>query len=278
MADFSETAYAKINLALHVRRRRPDGYHDIETLFAFLDDGDQLSLKPSRAFELQISGPFGTQLSDEAVERNLITRAARALCGGELPKVNIALNKRLPIASGLGGGSADAAATIRLLCRYLQMDIKDAEIHQIASALGADVPACIASTPVIGRDTGINLAAVENDVAGLACLLVNPGEPLSTPPVFKNWNGIDLGPMPDGTASAIMADGRNDLEGPAIMLCPPIEDVLACLRETDPLLIRMSGSGATCFAIYPDDEQAAIASAAIRDKRPEYWQMVGRLR
>jgi 4-diphosphocytidyl-2-C-methyl-D-erythritol kinase len=264
-----DIAYAKINLALHVRRRRDDGYHDLETLFAFLDDGDQLQMEPATAFALEESKRFAGTAGP--VGDNLITRAARLVGQGDLPPVRINLAKHLPVAAGLGGGSADAAATLRLLGAGDRLDL--------AAALGADVPACLASLPVIGTGTGTMLSSVENDVAGLACILVNPLVPLSTGPVFLNWDGVDRGPMPSGTAREIMLAGRNDLEASAIALCPLIGEVLSVLRDTDPLVARMSGSGASCFAVYEDFHHAISHEIRIRETlQHDWWTMIGRLR
>lgn len=259
-----ETAYAKINLALHVRRRREDGYHEIETLFAFLDDGDRLEMLPAEQFRLE--GCDGIPL-----ETNLITKVARAVNGGELPLVHSIVQKCLPVAAGLGGGSADAAAMMRLL------DAKDR--YDLAAQLGADVPACLNSVPVIGFGTGVELKPVENDVRGLSCLLVNPGVSLATGPVFQAWDTIDRGPMPEGSARTIMMSGRNDLEIPARSLCPVIGEVLASLAGTGAMLVRMSGSGASCFAVYDDHDLAARVRTRLtgQDHR-DWWTMLGRLR
>jgi 4-diphosphocytidyl-2-C-methyl-D-erythritol kinase len=264
-----DTAYAKINLALHVRRRRDDGYHDLETLFAFLDDGDRLSMEPAATFMLEEAGLFSGDAGPP--EANLVTRAARLAGQGILPPVRMVLDKRLPVASGLGGGSADAAATLRLLGAGDRLDF--------AAALGADVPACLASVPVVGTGTGTTLSPVENNVKGLACVLVNPLVRLSTGPVFNNWDGIDRGPMPSGNARDILLAGRNDLEKSAIGLCRVIADVLAMLRNTRPLMARMSGSGASCYAIYEDYDRAAEHEFNIREYlHQDWWTMLGRLR
>jgi 4-diphosphocytidyl-2-C-methyl-D-erythritol kinase len=267
-ASGADTGYAKINLALHVRRRRDDGYHDLETLFAFLDAGDRLSCEPHHGFALKSEGRFGGH--DGPVEDNLVTRAARLVHGGDLPDLRFTLSKLLPVAAGLGGGSADAAAALRLMGAGDRLD------HAVT--LGADVPACLASVPVIGRGTGTALEPIANDVAGLACLLVNPLVPLPTGPVFKAWDGVDRGAMPEGSARAIMLAGRNDLEASAISLCPVIADVLERLGSTNPLVARMSGSGASCFAIYGDYDQAKAVEARLRDQAPHWWMMLGRLR
>lgn len=265
----NDVAYAKINLALHVRRRRDDGYHELETLFAFLDDGDRLSMAPAEQFSLIDGGAFCGLAGPP--EQNLITRAAPLVGQGILPPVRITLDKRLPVAAGLGGGSADAAATLRLLGAGDRLDL--------AAVLGADVPACMASVPVIGTGTGTILSAVTNDVRGVACLIVNPMVPLPTGPVFDRWDGIDRGPISEGGAHDIMLRGRNDLEAAAIALCPVIGEVLAILRETQPLIARMSGSGASCFALYESYEDAVVHETEIRERfHLGWWTMLGRLR
>lgn len=289
----TEIAYAKINLALHVRRRREDGYHELETLFAFVDAGDGLSVEPADTLSLELTGPFGRDLQADA--DNLVLRAARALHeayerdGVEsrdwqarlgLPYgAKITLEKNLPIASGIGGGSADAAAAIRLLTALWDLPDDYGRHLSIAAGLGADVPACIASQACVGTGTGIELALAENDLVGTPVLLVNPQVPLSTGPVFKAWasvgDGIDRGPLPAGPASLIAREGRNDLEAPAISLCPVIADVLSALQATDPWLARMSGSGATCFALYDTTKARDAAAAAMPI---EWWTMAGRLR
>lgn len=261
-------AFAKINLALHVRRRRADGYHALETLFAFLDAGDTLAVQPAEAFRLETDGPFAGKAGPD--DDNLVTRAARLAHGGSLPPLHVRLTKQLPVAAGLGGGSADAAALFRL------MGADDR--HDLAAMLGADIPACLASQPVIGRGTGTELLPVANDVQGLACLLVNPNVPLSTGPVFKAWDGEDRGAMPGGSARQIMLAGRNDLEAPAISLCPVIAEVLDWLARADPLLARMSGSGASCFALFETlDEARDAARRCVRDQ-PGWWTIAGLLR
>lgn len=262
----TEIAYAKINLALHVRRRRDDGYHELETLFAFLDCGDVLTVSLAPTFALHQTGRFGANTG--AVDDNLITRAARLTNEGALPGLRFDLDKQLPVAAGLGGGSADAAATLRLMGA--------GDRHDLAAMLGADVPACLDSLPVIGRGTGTELEPVENDVQGLWCLLVNPGVPLSTGPVFKAWDAIDRGPMSSGSARAIMLAGRNDLEAPARSLCPVIGELLDQLVNSDPVVARMSGSGASCFALYEDQRHAAQAARKLAVHG--WWTMLGRLR
>jgi 4-diphosphocytidyl-2-C-methyl-D-erythritol kinase len=268
---FSETAYAKINLALHVRRRREDGYHELETLFAFVDDGDRLSASPASADSLSTHGEFAGGIDDPF--GNIVAKALTALPHGKGWAVE--LEKRLPVAAGLGGGSADAGAVFRMVERA--HGLPDGWQDK-AAKLGADVPACVLSTTCIGTGTGTDLAAIENDLTGTPVLLVNPRAPVPTGPVFKAWDGIDRGPMPTGSVRAIALAGRNDLEAPAIEICPIIAQVLASLRATDPFLARMSGSGATCFALYESETQLHAAAEKLAKAQPKWWQMAGKLR
>ena len=263
-----ETAFAKINLALHVRRRREDGYHELETLFAFVDAGDRLSAKPAACDELRTVGAFATQLTDPF--GNIVAKALQALPHG--PGWAVTLEKNLPVAAGLGGGSADVGAVFRMVEAQFGLP---ADWAARAAKLGADVPACVRSVTCIGRGTGTELDEIDSDLTGKPVLLVNPRIPLSTGLVFAGWDGQDRGALPTGTASEIALAGRNDLEAPAIALCPIIADVLAALRETAPLLARMSGSGATCFALYDRAEQRDAARAAIN---PAWWTLAGSLR
>lgn len=266
-----ETAYAKINLALHLRRRRDDGYHELETLFAFVDDGDRLSAVPAAQDSLATHGEFAGKIDDPF--GNIVAKALSALPHGRGWAVD--LEKRLPVAAGLGGGSADAGAVFRMVDAAHGLP---ADWHDRAAKLGADVPACVLSRPCIGTGTGTELREVaDNDLAGCPVLLVNPRIPVPTGPVFKAWDQIDRGPMPQGTLRAIAVEGRNDLEPPAIVLCPVIAQVLAALRETRPFLARMSGSGATCFALYDSDKGLAAAREAM-NRHDEWWTMAGRLR
>lgn len=266
-----ETAYAKLNLALHVRRRRADGYHEIETLFAFVDDGDRLEARPAVRDELHTVGEFGGAIADPF--GNIVAKALTALPRAE--GMAITLEKRLPVAAGLGGGSADAGAVFRLVERDHGLP-DDWAVR--AARLGADVPACVRSQPCIGHRTGTDLTPVENTLAGTPVLLVNPRVLLTTGPVFAGWKGIDGGALPRGDMRTIAEHGRNDLEAPAIALCPFVLEVLAALRETPAWLVRMSGSGATCFALFDSDEAMRHAAANLAAARPEWWQMAGRLR
>ena len=266
-----ETAYAKINLALHVRRRRDDGYHELETLFAFVDAGDVVSARPAAQDELRTVGEFAGQLTDPF--DNIVASALKALPHG--PGWAVSLEKNLPVAAGLGGGSADAGAVFRMVEAQFGLP---GDWPARAAKLGADVPACVRSVTCIGRGTGTELTEIESDLTGTAVLLVNPRVPLGTGPVFAGWDGADRGALPQGSVSKIAREGRNDLEPSAIMLCPPIAEVLAALRQTNPVLSRMSGSGATCFALYASAGERDAAAAAISAAQHGWWQLAGELR
>lgn len=267
----TETAFAKINLALHVRKRREDGYHELETLFAFVDQGDRISAAASTRDELHTSGEFAPQIDDPF--DNIVAKALLALPHGVGWSVD--LEKCLPVAAGLGGGSADAGAIFRMV---EQAHGLPEDWPARAAKLGADVPACVESRTCIGTGTGTDLQVIDSDLAGMPVLLVNPRMPLSTGPVFSVWDGVDRGPLPKGSAREIALAGRNDLEAPAIALCPVIADVLAVLRETQPLLTRMSGSGATCFALYDHDDEMREAMEKIGSSYPGWWLLGGHLR
>lgn len=272
----SETAYAKINLALHVRGRRDDGYHTVETLFAFAEDGDALTVAPSDRLSLTIEGPFAVGLSSGP--DNLILRAAEALrqVGGITEGAHFTLDKRLPVASGIGGGSADAAATLRLAARLWGVDGGAADLALLAAKLGADVPACVGSTACLGTGLGDHLQPVDRaDIAGLSVLLVNPLLPCPTGPVFAGWDGLDRGPL----EVAGWRTARNDLDAPARALVPEIGDVLAALgAQTGVRLARMSGSGATCFALFDGEPARDATEQAIARAHPGWWTLASRLR
>ena len=270
-----ETAYAKINLALHVRGREPDGYHRLETVFAFTEDGDELEAsEPDRSGELElvVTGPFDQALSPAGSD-NLVLRAAEALRqrDGVVRGARITLDKRLPVAAGIGGGSADAAAAMRLLTRFWGLQNDPEMLHAIARTLGADVPACLASHMVRGEGRGDDLVPVDGSaLAGTPILLVNPRVPVPTGSVFKAWDGNDRGPL---GADLI---GRNDLEAPARSIAPVIGDVLETLAGAR--LAQMSGSGATCFALYETETERDAAESRIRATRPDWWILASRLR
>lgn len=266
-----ETAFAKINLALHVRERLPDGYHRIETVFAFAKDGDVLSVAPGDDLTLTITGPFAADLAAEP--DNLVLSAARALAAeaGVPARAALTLDKRLPVAAGIGGGSADAAAALRLLARFWAIDVDRGAMHRLAAELGADVPACLASVAARGEGRGDDLIPIEHDgLAGTPALLVNPRRPLSTASVFAAWDGVDRGGLKH------WRDGRNDLERPATSLEPSIGKVLVALAGAS--LTRMSGSGATCFALFASIADRDRVGARISSDHPEWWVLATALR
>lgn len=267
MSGAAERAYAKLNLALHVRERRDDGYHAIETIFVFCEDGDELTAQPANSLSLTIAGPFAGGLDPQD---NLVTSAAERLreSMGTDGGARIQLTKLLPVASGLGGGSADAAAALRLLSRM--WDAKPDQMEAIAGELGADVPACLASSAMRGTGKGDELEPVELGLSGQPVLLVNPRVELATGEVFADWDGLDRGPLGDWRM------GRNDLEEPAMRMVPQIRSIIAWLSAQDGVeLVRMSGSGATCFAVFASDEHRDRAGEAVPR---EWWRLATRLR
>ncbi|MET0247365.1 MAG: 4-(cytidine 5'-diphospho)-2-C-methyl-D-erythritol kinase [Sphingomonas sp.] len=256
--SLTDVAYAKLNLALHVRSRRADGYHELETLFAFVDLGDIVRIRPGNGFT--VTGPFAGALQGEG--DNLVMRAAARFAerfgGGPWA---IELEKHLPVASGIGGGSADAAATLRALARLQGMDI-DA-LYPIADALGSDVPACLFGVTALGTGRGERLDPIDG-LAGQPVLMVNPGVGVSTAEVFRRWDGVDRGPIGGGDLLERALSGRNDLEAPARAIAPAIDSVLAALSEQPGVILaRMSGSGATCFALFDCVEARRAAAQAV---------------
>lgn len=259
MIRLSEPAPAKLNLALHVRGRRPDGRHEIETVFAFCTDGDRIEAAIADELTLSVCGPFVDGISGD----NLVMQAAEALLAraGVAAGAMLILMKNLPVASGIGGGSADAAAALRLLTRLWH--IAPAHAEAVAPAMGSDVPACLLSMTARGGGAGDELELLDDpDIAGTPVLLANPRVQLSTGEVFARWDGQDRGPLGD------WRDGRNDLEAPAKELVPQIGEVLDWLRGRDGAeFARMSGSGATCFALFESEDARDVAAAAV----PERW-------
>ncbi|MGH6871040.1 MAG: 4-(cytidine 5'-diphospho)-2-C-methyl-D-erythritol kinase [Rhizomicrobium sp.] len=280
----AETVFApaKINLTLHVGARRADSYHDLESLVVFADAGDSLQLLESDALTLLIDGPFAGDLRNEP--DNLVLRAARALAAGAgiVPAARIVLTKNLPVASGLGGGSADAAAALRGLSKLWRLGIAGAELAEIAFGLGADVPACLAGVPVYMEGTGERLTQIL-DLPPLDFVLVNPGAAVSTAEVFARLDarsGIGHPPPRFATRDALIGyldRDRNDLELPAGQIAPVIREAIAaiCDHETA-LVVRMSGSGATCFGIFADQAAAQHAATKIATAHPDWWVKVAR--
>ena len=265
----SEPAPAKLNLALHVRGRLHDGRHALETLFAFCTDGDRVEGQAAEQLTLDVIGPFAADLPSD--EDNLVLRAARSLAEAAAvePRAALTLTKKLPVASGVGGGSADAAATLRLLTRQWEIDPSFAV--DVAPAIGSDVPACLLSLTARGTEAGDKLELVQDpSISGASALLVNPHVPLSTREVFAAWDGADHGPLGD------WREGRNDLEAPARSLVPAIGEVLEWLNAQEGAnFVRMSGSGATCFALFDREEQRDRAAAACP---ADWWHLATFLR
>lgn len=271
-------APAKINLFLHVGDRRDDGYHALESLVVFADVGDELLIEPSNGFALALAGPFGTKLENE--QDNLIAKAARALGAkaGRKPDVKITLTKNLPVASGIGGGSADAAAALRGLVQFWDLKISQPELHAIAETLGSDVPACLLSETLwmTGRGEGIEPVP---GVPPAPLVLVNPGVGVSTKDIFadlKDRVGVGQAAKPSSDLSVLaLADyfksNRNDLEKPARQIAPVIGEVLSTIAASGALRTRMSGSGATCFGLFADDKTAEAAAEKIAKDHPDWW-------
>ncbi len=272
----SELARAKVNLFLHVVGRRADGYHVLDSLAVFPAVGDVLTAAPAPELRLTVSGAFASALAEEA--DNLVLRAARALAalGGVESGAALTLEKNLPVASGIGGGSADAAATLRLLGRLWRAPCGGKELLALALRLGADVPACVLAEPVRMGGIGERLAPAPK-LPPFGILLAHPGQGVPTPDVFRRRQGAYSLPAmlpeswPDASAMARdLAVLRNDLEEAAIAICPAIALVLSAIRSVPGcLLARMSGSGATCFGLFASAAQAEAGAAAMR--REGWW-------
>ncbi|PDS77791.1 4-(cytidine 5'-diphospho)-2-C-methyl-D-erythritol kinase [Rhizobium sp. L43] len=275
----TEEARAKINLALHVTGRRADGYHLLDMLVTFADCGDRLGFLPSQADTFTLSGRFGETLAGDG-GTNLVLRARdllREAVGALAFPVHIHLQKNLPIASGIGGGSADAAATLRGLMRLWGMSLPVEALGNLSLKLGADVPMCLESRPLIARGIGEKIEAVP-DLPAFAMVLANPLKGVSTPEVFrrlatKNNPALNLASNLAGTADWLAAIGiaRNDLEPPARELVPEISAISAMLQARGALLTRMSGSGATCFGIFATMAAAQEAVTALHGERPDWY-------
>lgn len=273
-----EPAPAKLNLYLHVTGRRDDGYHLLDSLVVFADATDRIDALPADAVSLDYTGPFVDSLP--APEDNLVFRAATELASmfGIDAGAHLTLTKNLPVASGIGGGSTDAAAALRALIRLWQLPPDDARISRLALSLGADVPVCLMARPAVMRGIGEDLRLL-GTFPELPLVLVNPGVQVSTPAVFKARNG-DFSPSvdwPDATTEAAdviatLSETGNDLEAPAKSLAPAVADVVAALEtQTGVKLARMSGSGATCFGVFASMDAAEAAAEAISVKKPDWW-------
>lgn len=281
-----EAAPAKINLSLRAPGRRADGYHELRSLVVFADCGDVLTGEPAADLALDIAGPFAAALVGEG--DNLVLRAAKSL-GRHLgiePTAHLRLEKNLPVASGIGGGSADAAAAFRLLTKLWNARIEPAALASLALSIGADVPVCLEARPALMWGKGEQLMRLEA-LPPFWLVLANPGVALSTAAVFKALAAPDLSekqtaPLPpaldslDALIDWLGAQG-NDLEAPAKALAPTIADVIGALAQTQGCrLARMSGSGATCFGIFADEAGARNAAAEISAAHPGWWVVAAR--
>ena len=268
----SEAAPAKINLFLHVGTRRADGFHPLQSLAVFTGLGDLLQIEEAAELSLSLQGPFAKGLEGEG--DNLVLRAARALGDGG---ARLTLTKNLPVASGIGGGSADAAAALRGLSRLWGQD--GAKLHEIAASLGSDIPVCLDSVAAFMEGRGELLRATSS-MPLVPMLLVNPGVPVPTKDVFaalETRSGVQM-TLPRGhfqdTADLLryLESTRNDLEAPAIGLQPVIGEVLKAITALPgALLARMSGSGATCFGIFADDDCCRRAADTLKQAAPGWW-------
>lgn len=278
--EIAATAPAKVNLYLHVLGRRGDGRHAVDTLIAFADVADSVRVRPARGLSLEITGPFAPALRGP-VHCNLVLRAARALAdAADVSRgAAIVLDKRLPVAAGLGSGSADAAAALRALTRLWRIDRRTAALRPLAARLGTDVPACLVGGAMRASGAGERLHPLPPLPRPLPLVLANPGSALPTGEVFAGLRPPFSAPAPwpagRGDAAALvreLARRRNDLEAPARRLAPAVGCVLEALAATPRcLLARMSGSGATCFAIYPTAARARAAARLLRRRHVEWW-------
>jgi 4-diphosphocytidyl-2-C-methyl-D-erythritol kinase len=286
-----EEARAKVNLSLRVVGRRVDGYHDLESLVAFADCADRLSLTPGSSLDLKTIGPLAGACGEAG--DNLVLKAARLL-GERVPDLKVGdftLDKVLPVAAGIGGGSADAAAALRLLAQTNGLSIEDSRLIEVAQLTGADVPVCLASRACVVTGVGETLLPVS--LPKIPCVLVNPRIPVATKDVFGEL-GLRNGELlvgasdilratawPEQGASVedwveVLAANSNDLEAPATRIQPVIGEVLSALSATNGAwLARMSGSGATCFAIFENTAEAQRAAQQVRLDHPQWWVHAG---
>jgi len=284
---------AKVNLTLRVVGRRVDGYHDLESVVAFADCADRLTLSPGSELDLKMSGPLAGACGETS--DNLVLKAARLL-GQRVPDLKVGsftLDKLLPVAAGIGGGSADAAAALRLLAQLNGLALDDERLLQVALATGADVPACLASRAC--DMTGVGETLLPLSLPIMPCVMVNPRVPVATKDVF-NALGLRNGELlvgatdilrgtawPEAGASVedwveVLAASSNDLEEPAMRIQPVIGEVISALSASNGAwLARMSGSGATCFAIYENTADAGRAADKIRHDHPGWWVHAGTL-
>jgi 4-diphosphocytidyl-2-C-methyl-D-erythritol kinase len=294
MPALTDEARAKVNLTLRVIGRRVDGYHDLESVVAFCDCADRLTLEPGSELNLTTTGPRAGDCGEAS--DNLVLKAARLLGErvGEFKAGEFILDKVLPVAAGIGGGSADAAAALRLLARTNKLELDDPRLSEVAQLTGADVPVCLGSNACVM--TGVGETLLPLALPKMPCVLVNPCVPVATKDVFAALS-LRHGQLLVGATDVILYDPTwpeagasidtwvkvlagigNDLEKPATRIQPVIGEVLAALGQAaGARLARMSGSGATCFAIFNDDADAQRAAQAIRQEHPLWWVHAGAL-
>ena len=293
MPLLNDKACAKVNLTLRVNGRRADGYHDLESVVAFADCADRLTLTPGSDLDLRMSGPLAEACGDTS--DNLVLKAARLLAE-RVPDMKVgsfSLDKALPVAAGIGGGSADAAAALRLLAELNGLALDDPRIVEVAQLTGADVPVCVNSRGCVMTGVGETLQPLS--LPKMPCVMVNPGVAVSTRDVF-NALGLRNGELLVGVTDVLLRDrwpdekasledwvealaaSSNDLEAPAMRVQPVIGEVIAALNATNGAwLARMSGSGATCFAIYENTVEAGRAAEQVRRDHPGWWVHAGTL-
>jgi 4-diphosphocytidyl-2-C-methyl-D-erythritol kinase len=277
----TQAAPAKINLALHITRRREDGYHDLESLIVFADIGDDLDAEVAREDSLSISGPFAIGLG--AGPSNLVLKAVAAFRQRwpdlSPPGVKLHLVKNLPVASGIGGGSADAAAALRIMAELASGPVAVSDLVDLAAGIGADVPACLLSRPLVARGVGEILSPL-HEFPPLFVTLVNPKVPVATVDVFRRLRAHDNYPLPalpepltrPAQLGLWLGETRNDLQPPAVKLVPEIGIIVDEMAEAPGcMLSRMSGSGATVFGLFGSEGQAHEAASQMRKLHPDYW-------
>jgi 4-diphosphocytidyl-2-C-methyl-D-erythritol kinase len=273
------SAPAKINLALHVVGRRADGYHLIESLSVFTRFGDRIAIEPAPSDRFAVTGPGAAAVPLDGgnlviAARDRLRAAAHSSC---CPPTSIRLEKNLPVASGIGGGSSDAAATLSGLRHAWGLAMSDEALAELGLGLGADVPMCLAGRPLVATGIGERIEALRGFPA-LHLVLVNPGVPVATPDVFKALASHDspgLPPMPAQPSQRGIIEWlhltRNDLQAPASSIAPEIAQAMISLRAAGSQFARMSGSGATCFGLFEDAARAAQAAAQIRRRQPGWF-------
>jgi len=288
MSSVSQTASAKVNLYLHVGPVRRDGFHELASLFVFTDFGDRLEVSPADSLSLTISGPFAQALSGYPLSDNLVMRAAQALREetGVQDGAAIHLKKNLPVAAGIGGGSADAAATLRALARAWGLSLSPSDLERVGFSLGADVPACLRAAPVLVGGAGEELTPAPA-IPPFAICLINPRIATLTGPIFKAFDRDFPNPSRPAQIADLafggrdqlleaLAGTRNDLQAPAIEQVPEISECLALLQGTTGCrMARMSGSGATVFGLFDDQSAARLASTVAAEHG--WWARDGHL-